>query len=81
METAVRVLAEALGKSVSDDPYAVGAWRINHNPIYGGAVIEEVVDESGSVIRPFGERSPPREFVEKVRFAVKVLEYERKVRR
>jgi len=75
---AVEKLATALGKRVSPNREK-GTWHIDNNPIYGGIVIHEVIDDSGSVDCPFGyTRTPPKQFVEKVEFALRVLEYQKR---
>jgi len=73
-------LATALGKHIRP-PHELeaGSWHIDHNPLYGGIVIQETIDSNGAVTLPFGQRrTPPREFVEKVEFALQVLDYYRK---
>lgn len=75
-------LADILGKKFDDycwteengkNKAIVGCWRLSYNPIYGGCVIEEIVNEAGGASRPLGERLPPREFVNAVNFAIKAI--------
>ena len=60
-----RRLAEALGKDIAegDNFYKVGAWKLDYNPIYGGAIIEEIFNKGRAVSRPLTEyRLKPFEF-------------------
>lgn len=41
----------------------IGAWYLDYNPVYGGYVINEMVNEAGGVTCPLGyNRMPTREF-------------------
>jgi hypothetical protein len=80
-------LAEALGKKFSvngdcwdrkENKAIVGCWIVDCNPTYGGCIIEEMFNEHGAVSHPIMElRQPPRELVQSIRFALRVLEIER----
>lgn len=81
-------LAKALGKKLGDcwkkDTIGklkaiVGCWEFDCNPIYGGCVITEIVNEAGGVSGIFGlTRRPPKEFVTTVEFTLRVLDYYKK---
>lgn len=85
-EAAFERLAGKLGKSTakSGGPIwtrqgdrnvaRVGAWALDHNSIYGGFVIVEIVNEGGGESHPLGERRrPAREFCDVVYFAERAL--------
>lgn len=60
----------------------IGCWELDCNPVYGGCVINEMMNEGGGVTQPFGERRrKPQEFCEAIWFADKVLEYKHRKRR
>lgn len=84
-EAAFERLAAALGKStaktggpiwarIGDRNVArVGAWLLDHNSIYGGFVVAEIVNEGGGESHPLGERRmSAREFCEAVYLAERV---------
>jgi len=76
------VLGKDFGKKLSDcyteKAPKVGCWLVNYNPIYGGAVIEEMMERGGRD-RPFGDtRRSPREFCDAVRFAITAVDLDRK---
>ena len=72
-------LADKLGKQLGDcweeNPEGglkskIGCWNLDYNTIYGGAVINEIVNEGGAIRQPFGYmRRGPREFCNSVDFA------------
>jgi hypothetical protein len=77
-EGAFQRLAEALHKPtdcwIEGGKARVGAWRLDYNPTYGGAVIEEMMNEGGGVRRPLGDyRMSPREFYYAVRMSLDAL--------
>lgn len=58
------------GKNTSE----VGCWELDHNPIYGGSVIHEIMNESGGVDEPFGSRRlKPDHFCTATKFAEKAV--------
>jgi len=78
-------LAQALGKKFGDcwdektRKSIVGCWKVDCNPIYGGCIIEEIVNEHGGVTDPIlNIRLPPREFCNAVNFALRVLDIKEK---
>ena len=76
-EGCFRRLAEALGKDIAEGEnfYKIGAWELSYNPIYGGAIIEEIVNSSRGVTRPLVEyRLPPWEFGVMCQAAIKVVD-------
>ncbi len=53
---------------------AVGAWSLDHNSVYGGFVIHEMMNVGGGVSEPFGSmRRNAREFCDAVYFAENAL--------
>ncbi|MHA1866366.1 MAG: hypothetical protein ACTSWZ_07660 [Candidatus Heimdallarchaeaceae archaeon] len=53
----------------------IGCWNLSYNPIYGGCVIEEIVNEAGGVTHPLlRERLPPREFCKATEMAIKAVD-------
>lgn len=68
-------LVEAIGGRVAEKYNDVGAYRLDHNGVYGGYVIEQICNDGGGVSRPFGDyRHPSREFCFMVNFALRVME-------
>jgi len=63
-------LVDCLGKTIhcweqvnGKNKSTIGAWEFDYNPIYGGAVINEIVNEQGGIDHPFGStRLKPFEF-------------------
>jgi hypothetical protein len=86
-EAAFERLAQKLGKPtakstgkatwrrVGDRNVAtVGQWALDHNSIYGGFVVVEIVNEGGGEAHPLGDRRmPAREFCQSIYFAERVL--------
>lgn len=75
-------LAKLLGKQhtkcfvrVDEKVKAVkGCWYLDYQTIHGGAVIEEIDSERGTISHPFGmTRRKPREFCDSVSFAEQAL--------
>ena len=89
-ENATSRLAKALGKEAEgcwtrdksgNLKSKVGCWTTDYNSIYGGAVINEMMNESGGVSEPFGStRRAPREFVDSVRMAITAIDIYKKRR-
>ncbi len=76
MYRAVEGLADACGTSMAQDYKDVGAWELDYNAIYGGAVIQEVVNSAGGVTLPLGQRRmAPGAFVEACELATKAIRY------
>lgn len=74
-EAALDRLLAAMGERRAQDWNDVGGYRLDYNPIYGGVVVERVVNDSGAVTCPLGyQRRSPREFVEVVQFALEALQ-------
>lgn len=56
----------------------IGCWDVDYNPIYGGAVIEEIHNEAGGISHPFGSRRmKPSEFCQATNMAVRAVEIDR----
>jgi hypothetical protein len=86
-ESAFERLAAKLGKSTATtggpiwtrqgdrNVARVGAWLLDHNSIYGGFVIAEIVNDGGGESHPLGDRRmPAREFCQTIYFAERLLE-------
>ena len=59
----------------------IGCLTVDYNPIYGGAILEEMMNEHGGVSHPFGEgRLKPYEFCRATRYAEGAVEMDRKKR-
>ena len=57
----------------------VGCWVMDYNSVYGGAVIEEMVNEFGGVTHPIsGTRRSPREFCDTIHFSMQVMDYKKR---
>lgn len=66
------------GKQVPD----IGCWNLDHNPIYGGSVIEEVISEGGAIHHPLGDRRmKPEAFCSAVRLAENAIDIDREKRK
>ena len=69
------LLCELTGHRVAERYNDVGAWALDYNPIYGGVVIHEPVNDGGGVSEPFGSgRVSPREFCAQVLFLARALD-------
>ena len=53
VKKAFEMLAEACGRHIAKKHNDVGGWTLDYNPIYGGYVIEEIMNEGGGVKHPF----------------------------
>lgn len=73
MENSFIALAGALGRKVAIDHKDIGAWEIDYNPAYGGARIEEIVNEHGATIN-ITNRMPPVEFCGHCSFTLQMLQ-------
>ena len=59
------------GKNVAE----IGCWEYDHNSVYGGGTIHEIMNEGGGVDEPFGSRRlKPDTFITAVRMAIKSVE-------
>jgi len=57
----------------------VGSWSLDYNSIYGGYNIEEVMNESGGVNHPFGERrKKPTQFRDELKSMIRALELKKR---
>lgn len=64
----------ACGKREAASYKDVGGWTLDHNSVYGGYVVEQVVSERGGITQPFGgQRRAAREFCDTVRFATDAI--------
>jgi hypothetical protein len=51
-----------------------GEWYVDHNPTYGGCIVERVDDHCSGVSHPLvSRRLPPGEFVRAMHFAISAL--------
>ena len=67
--------ARATGHRVARSYNDVGAWRLDYNGVYGGYVVEEIVNSSGGVSLPLGEgRRKATEMWYAMHFALRTLE-------
>jgi len=80
-------LADILGKKFGsclirvdeESKWVIGCWDVDYNPIYGGAVIDEIVNEAGAIHKPLGAmRRKPREFCDTVSFAEEAIKLHEK---
>jgi hypothetical protein len=79
-------LADTLGKKFGNclikedgNKWVIGCWDVDYNPIYGGAVIDEIANEDGGITKPFGAmRLKPREFCDTVWFAEEAIKIQEK---
>jgi len=86
-EKCLKNLAEVMGKEVGDcwekidDKLVskIGCWELDCNPIYGGCIVEEIMNEHGGVGNPLTElRMSPREFCQATRMIERAIEIDRK---
>jgi hypothetical protein len=57
----------------------IGCWKMDYSAIWGGAVIEEIVNEGGGITHPFSStRRSPREFCKTIHFAMQVMDYKKR---
>lgn len=74
-EGAYQRLMKAVGAREATSYGDIGGWHLDHNGVYGGYVVEEVMNEAGGITHPLGhERRTAREFCDAVSFALRVLE-------
>lgn len=74
-ERALERLAASTGHRIATSYNDIGAWTLDYNPIYGGCVVHEPMNESGGVTCPFGmERQTPRVFCAMANFAIRAME-------
>ena len=83
-------LANALGKQFGNcwtkkadkNVAKIGCWNVDYNPIYGGAVISEIVSEGGGIRHPLGSsRLKPYEFCRATNMAIDAIDMAKKKRR
>lgn len=74
MTSAMERLAIASGHKIATNYSDVGAWELDYNPTYGGARINEIVNEHGGITAPLGDRrSSPAMFCFCCEFAIRAL--------
>ena len=72
-ERAFARFVDAIGGRVAKSYDDKGAYQLDYNATYGGAVVELLL-ETGGVSHPFGDlRRSPAEFCSAVRFAIDAL--------
>ena len=72
---AFELLCGYLGKRLATTWNDVGGWQLDHNAVYGGYVVQEIVSKGGGISHPFGHsRRNAREFCDAVRFVRDALE-------
>ena len=67
VEGTFKTLADALGHPTENlwtmgkksNKSTIGGWVLDHNGIYGGYVIEEIVTDGGGTTHPFGPTRRP----------------------
>jgi hypothetical protein len=65
---------ETIGGTIAARYDDVGGYRLDHNPTYGGFVIERIHNEHGGVTRPFGDmRRKNSEMWDTLRFAIDAI--------
>ena len=88
-ESCMKNLARLMKKQAGDcwkrtkkgNKAKIGCWELDCNSVYGGCVIEEMVNEGGGVSTPFGSmRRKPTSFCETINFAIRALEYKKRRR-
>jgi len=68
-----KTLADLLGKKVGSHK---GNLRLSRNFVYGGYVVQEIVDHNGSIEYPFGiERRDTKTMYYALHFAIRVIDY------
>lgn len=56
----------------------IGCWEYDHNSVYGGGTIHEIMNKGGGVDEPFGSRRlKPDTFCSATKMAVKAIEISR----
>lgn len=62
------------GKNVAE----IGCWSYDHNSIYGGGNIEEIINEGGGITHPFGsKRLKPETFCDATSMSERAVEIDR----
>jgi len=86
-ERSLKRLGDFMGKQVGDcwekkgdrNVSKMGCWVLDCNAIYGGCIVEEIMNESGGVNHPLTEsRIPPREFCQTMDMIARAIEIDRK---
>lgn len=74
-EAAFVHLCRAVGKGTATSYNDVGAWTLDYNATYGGAVVAEIVNDGGGQSHPLGDRRmSPREFCAAAWFAIRAID-------
>lgn len=80
VETVFEYFLKAINGRKAKDYKDVDGYRLDYNPIYGGYVVEQIVNDGGGVSRPFGDRRrAPAEMVSTLNFVMEVLREKAKV--
>jgi len=75
VEGLFRTLAAKCGRRISTRYNDVGAWQLDHNSVYGGWNIEEIVTSTGGISHPLGEsRRKNTEMWYTMQFALRTLD-------
>jgi hypothetical protein len=70
------VFLKSIGGRRAVDYKDVGAFRLDHNGIYGGYMIEHIVNEGGGISQPFGHtRRSAAEMWYTLSFAIDAMRY------
>lgn len=77
VQNTFRMLCNALGKQIAANWNDVGAWKLDHNPYYGGYEIVELL-ERGAETHPFGlGRKSAKELHQEMVFALRAIALDR----
>ena len=69
-ETFCRASGQPMARAYND----VGGLRLDYNSVYGGYVMEKIINASGAVTRPYGDyRRQAGEMYDTLHFAVQCL--------
>lgn len=81
VENKFKRFVQALGGKVATAWNDVGAFALDHNSVYGGYTVVQIVNASGGVSSPFGyHRMKASQFVDALDFATQALEYKHRIR-
>lgn len=70
-EKALRRLCAETGREYG---YVPGGWWLDYAPVYGGCNVSELMPEGSGERQPFGpQRVSPREFCDRIRFSLTLL--------
>jgi hypothetical protein len=56
IESLFDTFLKASGNRKAEDYKDVGGMRLDHNSVYGGYVIEQIVNDAGAIRHPYGDR-------------------------